>query len=173
MGGFWGCWNRLRGLGLVELVAHVVHADTPEGELIHPMALEGTGLAVEREVRRAAEAAARNMVTPGQLDWAEGQGVVTFAPVLRHIEGAALVGVARLRYRPKTTRTAAFLAREAEWRGVIARMDEIARGAGDGRLATSRLIKGNQGESRAIKETLMAVRARVPLPSEAAHLRWA
>jgi hypothetical protein len=122
---FWACWNRLRGLGLVELVAHLVHADTAEGEVIHPMALEGTGLAVERDVRRAAEAAARSMITPGQLDWAEGEGVVVFAPVLRHIEEAALVGIARLRYRPRTSRTLGFMGREAEWREVIARFGQI------------------------------------------------
>lgn len=73
--GFWACWRRLRDLGLVELVAHLVDADTAEGEVVHPLALEGTGLEIEREVRRAAEAAAHALATPGQIEWAEGQGV--------------------------------------------------------------------------------------------------
>ncbi len=144
--GFWACWTRLRGLGLVETVAHLVHADAKEGEVIHPMALEGSGLEVEREVRRAAEAAARRMVTPGQLAWAEGQGVVTLAPVLRHIEQVQMLGITRLRYRPRTNRTLAFIGREAEWREAIARFGRIAGnagfGAGVGTLATSRAIKG-------------------------------
>jgi hypothetical protein len=120
-----------------------VHADTKEGEVIHPMALEDSGLEVEREVRCAA--AALKMITPGQLDWAEGQGVVAFAPVARHIEGVQMLGIARLRYRPKTNRTLAFVGREAEWREAIARFGRIAGDAGFGAgveaLATSRAIK--------------------------------
>lgn len=135
---FWACWRRLRDLGLVEMVAHLVHADTAEGEILHPMAMEGTGLEIEREVRRAAEAAALRMVTPGQLGWAHDQNVVALAPVLRHIEGVRMLGVARLRYRPKTARTLAFAAREVEWREVVARMEEIGCGAATDRLATSR-----------------------------------
>jgi hypothetical protein len=136
--GFWACWRRLRGLGLVEVVAHLVDADTAEGEVIHPMALDGTGLGVEREVARAATRAGLAMITPGQGKWAKEQGVVALAPVLRHIEGVQMLGIARLRYRPRTSRTLAFAAREAEWREVIARLGEIARGAAAEPLATSR-----------------------------------
>lgn len=143
--GFWACWGRLRGLGLVETVAHMVHADTKEGEVIHPIALEDSGLGVEREVCEAAGAAALKMITPGQLDWAKGQGVVALAPVLRHIEGMQMLGIARLRYRPRTNRTLAFIGREAKWREAIARFGRIAGGAGFGAgvetLATSRAIK--------------------------------
>jgi hypothetical protein len=38
-GEFWACWCRLRDLGLVEVVAHLVDNDSNEGEIIHPMAL--------------------------------------------------------------------------------------------------------------------------------------
>jgi hypothetical protein len=41
-------------LGLVEIVAHWMDIGTAEGEVIHPMALDGTGLEVEREVTSAA-----------------------------------------------------------------------------------------------------------------------
>jgi hypothetical protein len=143
---FWACWKRLCRIGLVELVAHLVHADTEEGEIIHPMAREGTGLEVEQEIHRAAEAAALRMITQGQFDWAKNQGVVIFAPVSHHIEEVQMVGTARLRYRPKTNRTLAFISREVEWREVIARYGQMAydtrtsaRGAS---LATSR---GHQG----------------------------
>src|SRR3712207_8754928 len=57
-------WKRLRSLGLVEVVGHLVHADSDEGEIIHPMALVGTGLEVERAICHAAERAAATMVTP-------------------------------------------------------------------------------------------------------------
>jgi hypothetical protein len=53
------------------------------------MALDGTGLGVEREVARAATRAGLAMITPGQGKWAKEQGVVALAPVLRHIEGGA------------------------------------------------------------------------------------
>ncbi len=119
-----------------------MHADTKEGEVIHPMALEDSGLEIEREVWEAAGAAALKMITPGQLDWAEGQGVVAIAPVARHIEGVQMLGIARLRYRPRTNRTLAFIGREAEWREAIARFGRIAGDAGFGAgvetLATSR-----------------------------------
>ncbi|HYZ61447.1 MAG TPA: hypothetical protein VE650_03260 [Acetobacteraceae bacterium] len=127
--GFWACWDRLYGLGLVELVDHLVHANTAEGEVIHPMAFDGTGLEVEREVARAAERAALTMITQGQHDWAAKQGVATLAPVLRHIEGVQMFGIARLRYRPRTSRTLAFAAREAEWRELAVRMAAIVQGA--------------------------------------------
>jgi len=142
---FFACWSRLRTLGLVEMVAHLVHADTAEGEVLHPMALDGTGLEVEREVAVAAMRAGLAMVTPGQGEWAATQGAVALAPVLRHIERVQMLGIARLRYRPRTGRTLVFAAREAEWGEVVARMGEIARGDGSSqrddaaaKLATSR-----------------------------------
>lgn len=140
--GFLTCWRRLRDLGLVEMVAHLVYADTAEGEIFHPMALEGTGLEVEREVRRAAEAAVWRMATPEQLDWAEGRGVAALAPVARHIEGVQMLGIARLRYRPRTNRTRAFMRREAEWREAISRLRRIAEaGTGTGPLQHQGTIK--------------------------------
>jgi hypothetical protein len=138
---FWACWTRLCDLRLVEIVAHLVHADTSEGEIIHPMALGETGLEVEREVFRAAHRTAVTMITKGQYEWALKQGVVALAPVPRHIGGVRMLGVARLRYRPRTNRTRAFFARETEWREVIARLDEIARSGEADCLATSRGIK--------------------------------
>jgi hypothetical protein len=123
--GFWACWIRLQTLGLVEFVGHLVHADTAEGEIIHPMALGNTGLQIEREVCQAADFAAATMLTLDQGEWAHERGVVIFAPVLRHIEDVQMVGIARLRYRPRTNRTLSFMSREAEWRATIARLQEL------------------------------------------------
>lgn len=142
-GEFWQCWHRLGGLGLVECVGHLVHADTAEGEIMHPVALSGTGLDIERALARAAVLAGSALVTPGQMEWAKAQGVVVLAPVLRHIEGVQMVGIVRLRYRPRTNRTLAFMMRESEWRDILERLDRIA--AGSPPLATSR---EDQGVSR-------------------------
>jgi hypothetical protein len=125
---FWLCWGRLRDLGLIEFVGHLVNADSEEGEIIHPMALDDTGLPVEQEVCRMAEEAARALLTDGQQSRAAKQGCVALAPVPRHIEKVQMVGIARLRYRPRTGRTLAFTAREAEWRQVIGRLDRIGWG---------------------------------------------
>jgi hypothetical protein len=69
------------------------------------------------------------MITPGQHDRAMKRGVIALAPVLRHIEGVQMLGIARLRYRPKTNRALAFFAQEEKWRAFITRYEEIARGA--------------------------------------------
>jgi hypothetical protein len=127
MSHFWTCWRRLQGLGLVEYIAHLVDADTAQGEIIHPLAEDGSGLDVEWDLGLVAHQAAARIITPGQHGWAEGQGVVALAPVLRHVEGVQLLGIARLRYRPRTSRTLAFLSREAEWLSYRERYHQILR----------------------------------------------
>jgi hypothetical protein len=49
------------------------------------------------------------MLTDGQREWATGQKL-WLAPVPRHIADVRMVGIARLRYRPKTRKTAAWWA---------------------------------------------------------------
>ena len=100
---------------------------------------------MEQEVCRAAGIRGPEDDHAGQFDWAKDQGVVALAPVPRHIEGVQLVGIARLRYRPKTNRTRLF-GREAEWREVIARYGQIAANtstsASGAPFATSRVHQG-------------------------------
>ena len=159
---FWACWDRLRDLGLVEMVAHLVHADTAEGEIIHPMALDGTGLEVEREVARAAMRAGLAMITPGQREWAMKQGVVALAPVLRHIEGVQMLGIARLRYRPRTSRTLAFVGHGERWRRKIAELAGLADAAergGNNRAQAGRVHLQHQGRARSRQGSGVLVRA--------------
>ncbi|MGI4793635.1 MAG: hypothetical protein ACRYG8_06015 [Janthinobacterium lividum] len=144
---FWECWGRLRSLGLVEFVGHLVDADTAEGEIMYPVALPGTGLPIEQELGRAAREAGRRMVTSGQWDWAISQEVAMLAPVRRHVEGVQMLGIARLRYHPRTNRTCAFLAREEEWQETLERLQT----AGADALATSR---EDQGTSRSHQRNL-------------------
>ena len=132
---FWKCWNHLLDMRLVEFVAHLVEADTSEGEIIHPVALPGTGLEIERELARAASLAGAALTTSGQQEWAFGQGVKLLVPIERRKEGVQVMGIARLRYRPRTSRTLAFVAREVEWQAALDRLLEIA---GARELATSR-----------------------------------
>ena len=99
---------QLTDLGLWEWVPHLFESEDLESEVIHPY---GTGGSTEIEDRlgAAAHAAGRALLTTGQQDWAENEGL-RLVPVLRHIAQVTMVGIARLRYRPHTTLTAAWWA---------------------------------------------------------------
>ena len=88
-----------------------------EAEIIHPCATRG-GEPPERELADAAEAAARAMLTDGQVARSDHQGY-HLVPVQKHIGNATMVEVYRLKYRPHTTATAAWYAQmkesTAEW----------------------------------------------------------
>jgi hypothetical protein len=147
---FWVRWHRLRDLGLVELVAHVVHADMDEGEILHPVALPGTGLEVEQELGEAARRAGAAMVTRKQLDFAVANGVKILVPVPRHIAEVQTVGIARLRYRPRTRRTLAFIGHGERWRRKIADFEGLA-GAAErsvGRAQAGSAHLQHQGQSK-------------------------
>jgi hypothetical protein len=47
-------------------------------------------------------------------------GAPTAAADERHIKHVQMHGIARLRYRPRTARTMAFIAKEGEWRMALA-----------------------------------------------------
>ena len=49
------------------------------------------------------------MLTAGQLEWAYRENL-TLVPVPRHLANVTSIGVARLRYRPRTKMTAAWWA---------------------------------------------------------------
>ena len=71
--------------GAARVRRHLVDADTAEAEVIYPMAMEGTGLQVEREVAIAALGGEPAPDHPREHNWALGQKIEAFAPVLRHI----------------------------------------------------------------------------------------
>lgn len=99
----WSFISAMERMGLLETVDYLVESDSPDSELIH--ALTGDDLAVE--VRYAAAAAADGM--PGGYKY-EVDRFDYVLPVLKHMQNAAVVGVTRLVYRPKTMRTAAWYA---------------------------------------------------------------
>jgi hypothetical protein len=86
------------------------------------------------------------MLTPKQAWRAESKGFAALVPVERHMEAVQLVGIARLRYRPWTAPTKAFLDRDQKWRAVIQRFQaltaQIMVKAEADRLATSRRNQG-------------------------------
>jgi len=121
---FWNAWDQLKRLGLVELVGHLIEADNDTADIIHPYAT-GNGEAAERRLALAAQRAGEAMLTQRQRDWVETQGL-HLAPVRSHIAEVQMVGIARLRYRPRTSATAEWFARMAEWDKWAVRYDEMA-----------------------------------------------
>jgi hypothetical protein len=121
---FWDIWGTLTRLGLVEFVGHIVEADTEEAEPIHPYAIN-EGEKIERRLANAAHNAAEAMLTEGQRQWAREHGLA-LVPVRSHLAAVQMVGIARLRYRPRTKATAAWFARQREWEEWVGRYDEMA-----------------------------------------------
>jgi hypothetical protein len=122
---FWKAWNHLMSLGLVALVGHLVEADNDTADIIHPYAADSSGEASERRAGRAAHEAGMAMLTEAQQNTAEANGL-HLAPVRTHITEVQMVGIARLRYRPRTSATAAWSTRMAEWNEIADRYDELA-----------------------------------------------
>jgi hypothetical protein len=100
--------EQLERLGLIEWVPHLVESDGPEGEIIHPLG-KGETSRLEDVLGASAGEAASAMLTSGQRSWAAERGM-QLAPVLHHVANVQLIGIARLRYRPRTRKTAAWWA---------------------------------------------------------------
>ena len=64
---------------------------------------------MEDRIGTAAHLAGFRLLTQAQREWAAGERL-WLVPVLAHIADAGLYGIARLRYRPHTSMTAAWWA---------------------------------------------------------------
>jgi hypothetical protein len=125
---FWSALEGLRACGLVEFIPHVFESDKPEAEMLHAYPLKaGACEPWEHSVAIAANLAGMGCLTAGQREWAIQQAR-HLLPVPSHIINLAVLGVARLRYRPQTRMTAAWFAKSKErseaWQPVY---EEIAR----------------------------------------------
>jgi hypothetical protein len=124
---FFGRFRCLVDLGLVELVPHLIESDSPDAEIIHAYGVGGTD-EVEDRLGDAVRHVADSMLTDEQAERANQEGFSYFAPIKRHIRKIEMIGVARLRYRPHTSKTAAWWAdiNDAARRW-IGHYDDIAR----------------------------------------------
>jgi hypothetical protein len=118
---FWDAWSVLNDTGLVEMVGHLVEGDTDDAEIIHPC---HGGEEIEQQLSDAAHRAGNALLTEGQQSWAVGQSVI-LVPVRSHLSAVQMMGIARLRYRPRTSATAAWFARQSEWGSWIEHYREI------------------------------------------------
>ena len=123
---FWEAWHIVVGLGLVELVGHVIEADNDIAEIVHPYAM-GNGEADERAITTSAKTAAETLLTPGQIEWAQARGLHLLPAPAHQLPNVQLVGIARLRYRPHTKATAAWFAKKQEWGEWRERYRELAQ----------------------------------------------
>jgi hypothetical protein len=71
------------------------------------------------------------MLTEGQQQWADLHGM-HLMPVRAHITNVQMVGIARLRYRARTSATATWLARTTRWNEMAADFDKLAEKARNG-----------------------------------------
>jgi hypothetical protein len=122
---FWEAWSILVGLGLVELVGHVIEADNDTAEVVHPYAIDN-GEADERELAATAKKAAEALLTTGQIEWAKSYALNLLPASVHRLPNVQLVGIARLRYRPHTKATAAWAAKKREWDEWAKRYRELA-----------------------------------------------
>ena len=99
----WPSWKfikALQSLGLLETVYHLVEGEAPEAELMHAI----TGDQYAHQTMIAAEDALASL--PEWITARQASAGHQFTlPVLRHIEAASVVGVARLKHRPHTEAT--------------------------------------------------------------------
>lgn len=121
-GEFWKRWMFLMEMGLVDFVCHLVESDTAEAEIIHPLPW-GNGEKGELAISIAALEAGRRMA-PYITD--RRMMLVPVSKLRPHVQ---LIGVARLKYRPQTDRTAQWLTNAPEWEKTAMAFEEMARRA--------------------------------------------
>jgi hypothetical protein len=142
---FWPAVHTLEDLGLIEPVGMLFDGADDCAEIIHPYGMRG-GEPPERELAAAAESSALAMVTDGQHEWALQQGYYHLVPVQKHIAHATLGEVYRLKYRPHTKATAAWVALMTQTTAEYLRHYQQLTKSGDEQDAISRNISRlNQG----------------------------
>lgn len=102
-GQVWPTLQVLIGLGLLELVDYLAESDSDDAELIHALNGDSHAIAVADAASELADA------LPGGFKY-EAVNYDYALPIPRHMTKATMVGVYRLKYRPKTKRTAAWYA---------------------------------------------------------------
>lgn len=98
--------EQLVGLGLIEWVPYLFDGDGDDAEPIHPYGIGMSGT-LEGELSIKAHNAGRALLQDGQQKRAN-QDNFWLAPVPQHMGNVQMIGIARLRYRPKTKLTAAW-----------------------------------------------------------------
>jgi hypothetical protein len=104
---FFARLRTLVSLGLVEFIPTLFESDAADAETIHPCH-DCSDNEVERDLARATRLAAEAMMSGHEGIMKRAEEFSLLAPVRRHIANVQVIGIARLRYRPRTRRTAAW-----------------------------------------------------------------
>ena len=101
----WDSIRRLEREGLLAYVPHLWDNNTREAEIIHSYGVGCVGEPAEIAIGNAAQNAALAMVPDFKVLPAFEEGFEHLVPVKASIEEVQMIGVGRLRYRPRTKRT--------------------------------------------------------------------
>jgi hypothetical protein len=132
----------LEGCGLLTFIPHVFESDKPEAEMLHAYPIKDGGCEPwERSVALAAHAAGFVCIAVGQQEWADQQAR-HLLPIPSHIANLAVIGIARLQYRPRTKMTAAWFAKSKEraevWQPIYEQISVKCAAASPRSVATAR-----------------------------------
>jgi hypothetical protein len=106
---FYRRFGQLERMNLVGWVPHIFESDGPEAESLFSFSTAGADL--ESALGAAAHGAGSALLTDGQRLFAENQGL-WLVPIPAHLDNVQMIGVARLRYVPRTTLTGAWFAHD-------------------------------------------------------------
>jgi hypothetical protein len=102
---FFDALQVLTDLHLVDVIPHLVDSNSEHGEEMWPIPAKDAGERCEKLVGLTAMKLASLMLTPGQVEWADAQGIEIASPVKKHMADVQAVGIYRLRHRPHTEAT--------------------------------------------------------------------
>lgn len=105
--GAWMVLKPLVNMGLIECFWYMAESRQPDAELIYPVGPHGTGDAISDLIQWLEDTGGKGYAFEAQTH--DVQGIA-----MKHIENANLVGVYRLRYRPKTGKTSRWWALELQ-----------------------------------------------------------
>jgi hypothetical protein len=98
--------GQLVSTGLIEWIPYLFDSDTIDAEPIHPYRL-GYSDCLEDQIGFSAYEAGAKLLSDDQIKRAQNDHL-WLAPVPRHFSNVQMIGIARLRYRPKTKLTGAW-----------------------------------------------------------------
>jgi hypothetical protein len=117
---------------MVYFVPHVIEHDHDEGEygaVVHPYGWDSCGEPAEQELALAASNAGLRMLAEWKRAELERNGVLDgmlLVPAKRHLVDVQMVGLARLKFRARSSATAIWAARMPEWQQLAREFEGLA-----------------------------------------------
>lgn len=126
----WASVLLLQKMGLLSFIPHMMENNSKDAQIIHPYGIGGNDEEViETEMGEAADRAARQLLPEWGDRKAEEEDLDWLCPVPRTLPSVQMVGVARLRYRPHTRRSAAWIANLREsGKAILEHYEKIGAG---------------------------------------------